>query len=358
MRSLVVHLPGWLALEGPSVLNSQKPNWSRLVERGTLFRVGSLSPIGLAEAAWLGLEPSSLEASPGVLTVAALGADPPPRSVHFSVTPLVLEEDRLRMAQTKLTQSEHQALLACAEKLNTSRLTFVKAETPDYGLVWEDGSIELGTREPDALSEYRTSLPEGDGEAMLRRWIDDSINLLREQEFNRIREQEGIETIEVLWPWGQGMRGSFPNLSLRYGAPLSVLSSSKRLQGLARLCSARHADPSILGVGTNLRIERIAVPAAGLQVVVVDAFREFDPVENEAERAWLTDQLEARLWSMLLGEEELRLVVTATGEQGGLAVHFDSKLQQENHFPFDERVIEERAVPLRNLWELLPLTLP
>jgi hypothetical protein len=39
-------------------------------------------------------------------------------------------------------------------------------------------------------------------------------------------------------------------------------------------------------------------------------------------------------------------------------LHYDSRVPQENHFPFDERIIDERAVPLRNLWELVSLTLP
>lgn len=358
MRSLVVHLPGWLSLEGPSVLASKKAYWTRLVERSQVFRVSPLPPTGLHEAAWLGLEPTSVEASPGVLTVAALGADPPPRSVHFSVTPLVLAEDVLLLPATKLTADENRQLVVCAERLNTSRLTFIKADSPDFGLVWTEGSLELGTREPSQIGNYRASLPQGDGEPMLRRWIDDSINLLHEQEFNRVRADQGIETIEVLWPWGQGIRGNFPNLSLRYGAPISVVSASRRIQGLARLCAARHTEPSTLGSGTNLRIEKISTMTGGLQVAVVEAFMEFHPIENEAERAWLTDQLETRLWTPLVEEEELNLLVTATDARGGIALHYDSRVPQENHFPFDERIIDERAVPLRNLWELVPLTLP
>lgn len=358
MRSLVVHLPGLLSLEGPSVLASKKANWTRLVERSRVYRVAPLPPNGLQDAVWLGLEPSSVEASPGVLTVAALGADPPPRSVHFSVTPLVLADDTLIRPAAKLANEEYRQLVGCAERLNTSRLTFVRADAPDFGLVWEEGSLEMGTHAPNQVGSYRASLPEGDGEVMLRRWIDDSINLLREQEFNRVRADQGIETVDVLWPWGQGMRGGFPNLSLRYGTPINVVSASKRLQGLARLCAARHSDPSALGSGTNLKIERIASMTGGLQIAVVEAFMEFHAIEHEAERAWLAGEFKTRLWTPLLAEEELSLLVTTAGESGGLAFHYDSRIPQENPFPFDERIIEERAVPSRNLWELVELTLP
>lgn len=348
MRTVIVHLPGWLNLNGPSLHERPGSNWGRLVAGGRVQRLLPLEGEGLAEAAWIGVEPTSVAGSPGVLTVAALGADPPDRSVHFAVTPVVIENGQLRRPATKLTAEERRALVVCAKRLDTPKLTFVEGALDAHGLVWEDGSIELGTTEPDDLIDYRGSLPEGDGETVLRRWIDDGINLLREAEFNRIREAEGIEMIDVLWPWGPGFRGQFPNLPIRYGAPLRVVGGSLRMQGLARLCGCRLSG-GLFGEGTNTRLEQVAAPSPGVQIGLIEAFQQFDAIEQEAERRWLTDEMDQRLWRPLLGEEELQLLVTATTPESGLVLRYDSRQITENSVPFAERVLDDRTVPATSL---------
>ena len=348
MRTLIVHVPGWLNLNGPSLHERPGPNWGRLVAGGRIRRLPPIDGEGLVEAAWLGIEPTSVEGSPGVLTVAALGADPPERSVHFAVTPLVMEDGQLRRPVTKPTPEERRAFIGVAKRLDTSKMSFVEGPLDAHGLVLEDGSIELGTTEPDDVGDYRASLPEGDGETVLRRWIDDGINLLREAEFNRIREAEGIEMIDTLWPWGPGFRGQFPNLPIRYGAPIRVVGGSMRIQGLARLCGCRLSG-GMFGEGTNTRLEQVATSSPGVQIGLIEAFQQFDAIEQEAERRWLTDEMDRRLWNPLIGEEDLQLLVTAITPEGGLVLHYDSRQVIENSVPFAERVLDDRTVHATSL---------
>lgn len=350
MAQIIVHLPHWLATDGPSVLDRPGPAWQRLTARGEIARIRPAT--GMPEAAWLGLDPERTQASEGVLTVAALGAQPPPRSVHFAVNPLVLGPDSMHPPTTQLREDERLELVRCAERLNTSRLTFL-AGTHQHGLVWEDGSTDLYIPPPDAVGSYRDSLPQGDGEPMLRRWIDDAINLLREAEFNRIRAEEGIETIEVLWPWAPGFREALPSLALRFGAPVQVVSGSLQLQGLARLCGARHGDPGAFGRGTSTRLEQLTEPAAGVLIGVVSAFAEFDPIEQEQERWWLTQELERRVWAPLGELDDLRLMVTSETAEGGLVLQYDARRPRENSVPFAERVLDDRTIPQKPLHEHL-----
>jgi 2,3-bisphosphoglycerate-independent phosphoglycerate mutase len=350
MAQIILHLPHWLATDGPSVLDRPGPAWQSLVGRGEIMRLRPTQ--GMREAAWLGLDPERTSASEGVLTVAALGADPPPRSVHFAVNALVLDEGQLRLPATVLTDEERRELIACAQRLNTSRVTFV-AGIHQHGLVWEDGSSDMFVPPPNAVTSYRDSLPQGDGEPMLRRWIDDAINLLRETEFNRVRAEEGIETIEVLWPWGQGFREALPSLALRFGAPVQVVSGSMRVQGLARLCGARHGDPGAFGRGTSTRLEQLTEPAAGVLIGVVSAFAEFDPIEHEQERWWLTQELEHRVWAPLGELDDLRLMVTSETAEGGLVLQYDARRPRENSVPFAERVLDDRTIAQKPLHEVV-----
>lgn len=340
---MIIHVPGWLSPEGNSVLDRPGEAWQRIVTHGNVGRVLPDSG-GMREAGLLGLNPASVQLSPGVLIVAALGLEPPARSVHLAVSPLVLEGDTLRFPQTTMTSEERTELALVAKRLDTRRLTFLNGPSMMHGLVWEDGSVDLGTTPPERALDYRSALPQGDGEPMLRRWIDDSINMLREATFNRQRAEEGIERIEVLWPWGHGFRTPAPNLPLHYGTPIRCHSGSWRLQGLARLTGVAHADPSLFGHGTKTRLSAILEPFDGVQVMAVDAFEEFNVKDHEPERIWLTEELERLVWTPLSDRESLNMTVIAGSDNGGLVLTYDSRRQQENVVPFDERALDDRAL--------------
>lgn len=329
------------------MLDAPGEAWRKLVERGTVRRLRRSIELGAREADWLGLRREDVQLSEGVLIVAAVGANPPPGSVHFAVTPLVLSGDALRQPETRLTDNERTKMVQCAERLNTRQLTFVWSADP-WGLVWEEGSLDLATVPPNEVSGYRASLPQGDGEPLLRRWIDDSINLLADCEFNRRRVDEGIEPINVLWPWGHGMRVPMPNLTLRAGTPIRVISASWRLRGLARLCGVAHPFPGALGQGTNTRLETLVSEFPGVTIGVMDVFERFHPIENEAERRWMTLEMESRVWRALLDVEDL--VLTVAG--GDLVLDYDARMPLENSVPFDERVLDDRSVPMLDRVEI------
>lgn len=347
MTRLILHLPGWTTLDGPSVLDAPGDAWRKLFERGTVRRLRSITEIGAREADWLGLKREEVQLSEGALIVAAVGANPPPGSVHFAVAPLVLEGAGLRRPETRLTEVERKEIIQCAERLNTRQLTFVWSANP-WGLVWEEGSLDLATMPPAEVGGYRASLPQGDGEPLLRRWIDDSVNLLGECKFNRRREDEGIEPINVLWPWGHGMRSPMPNLALRYGVPIRVVSASWRLKGLSRLCGISHGFPGAFGQGTNTRLEMLIPDFLGVTIGVLDVFERFHPVEHESERRWLTQEMETRLWRPLLEVEDLVLTVASHD----LVLDYDARMPMENSVPFDERVLDDRSVGMLDRVEI------
>ncbi|HMS54398.1 MAG TPA: hypothetical protein PKA27_03270 [Fimbriimonadaceae bacterium] len=174
------------------------------------------------------------EVAEGPLRVAAMKQDPPEQSVHFALDALSLVHDQLSIPGFGLIPELEQV----ARRLNSRTITALP-DFPGMGaLVWENGSIDLRTTPPARLSEhtFRDALPTGEGDTLLTRYIEDSVNLLQDAEFNRKRSDEGLPPINVLWPHSHGFRPVVPNLQVRLGYPVLVVTDVVDLLGLSYLC--------------------------------------------------------------------------------------------------------------------------
>jgi 2,3-bisphosphoglycerate-independent phosphoglycerate mutase len=305
------------------------------------------------EAAYLGLDPALTRIASGPLVVAALGAEPPPKSVHFHLSLISFEDDHVAPIPLIVPAADLEIIKNAVGKLDTRTLTIVWGDNLDHGLVWEDGSIDLGTSPPTGqLSPYRAHLPEGDGEPLLRRFIDDSINLLGELELNQRRIDEGLPPVNCLWPWGQGFRPALADLGLRRGRSAIVESSSLRLQGLCKLVGYRHNPRSSFGAGTSVRLERLLTSSA--DIIVLDQIREFRSKDQLEEAKWLTAEIDRRLfepWAVATEDEPIEILVLTTGAPVGLALHYRSNRDLANSIPFDERATQD-SLTRSPLWEL------
>lgn len=362
MRRIILIVPGWLAAEGgESILRQKLQALTAMTARGRLTKLARMPRVDTPEAAWLGLDPRSLRLKQGPLTVAALGADPPERSVHFHLSLMSYEDGSVHTLQHSIPPEHLRPVLDQFHRLNTKRLTLIAGEEADHGLVSEGGSIDLHTLRPSEAEgqPLRSCLPEGDGEQALRRLIDDSINLLSELLLNEERLDQGLQPINLLWPWGQGFREPAPNLWLQRGEQGWVESGSLRLQGLARLVRYRHGDRHIFGKGTNVRLEQLlkSCLSRDLTILLLDNVERLRSAEKLEEAAWLTRELDERFLQPVLDRAALepsRIAVLAPGmESDGLGVVFESRSIEENSLPFDERSLEEQRVERRDVWEVV-----
>lgn len=358
---MIIVVPEWLSHEGQESVLRGSVILSQLAEAGQIHKLHPIPPSQTPEAAWLGLNPQQVSLAQGPLTVAALGAEPPDRSVHFHLSPLTLDNgDITEPAVRKVPPEDLGALVSLAKKLDTRRLTVVPGEGLDHGLVWEEGSIELQTLRPDECAgrPLRQCLPEGDGETLLRRFIDDSVNLLDGSEMNERRRDEGLPPLNLLWPWGHGFRLPVPNLVLERGERALVISGSLRLAGLSRLVRYTHGDRELIGEGVNLKLGAVrdALAHGSLAIVVVEALERFRLVGQLEEVEYLTRRLERELLAPLLAsatDTPLRLALVAPSTQTGLAMTFDSARRRQNTVPFDERALDERQTPVTTPWEYI-----
>jgi hypothetical protein len=356
MRRIVLIVPELLG--EPTFLRGKLEALERMTELGNLFKLSPLPKVETPEAMYLGMRPDEAQLRQGPLTVSALGADPPDRSTHFHLSLMSFNDGTATQPRVEISPEEGREILAIGKKLNTKLLTIVDGEGLDHGLVWESIGDHRTSRAKELDGQtIKPHLPEGDAEVALRRFIDDSINLLSELEVNQRRMGEELPPLNLLWPWGEGVRTLVPNLALRRGDPAMVISSSMRLQGLVRLAGYRHAPRSEYGRGLNTRLAKIAEKALKepVTIVLLDAVQEFRFNHQLEEADWFVRELDNVLLKPLFQEalvKPTRITFLAPGAGVGLGATFETKNANSNSIPFDERALEEKVLNINALWEL------
>lgn len=370
MRRTIILLPKLLGHPGePSALEGVNGLLSRIAEQSEVHRLSPIPRSPNPEAAFLGLDPREIAVAPGPLMVAAFGTSPPTGSVCFAVQ-VLSTDDGLTISQTRLTTlpGEAEQIVEAAWRLETTEMRLVKGTALEHGLVLVDGKLELVTTPPTEVTVIKKALPEGEHEALLRRFIDDSMNLLTPLEFNRRREDEGLPPLNLLWPWGQGLVQSLPNLALQRGEPAWVMSGSRRIQGLCRLLGYVHTDPDAFGNGINLPFKDLLEHARKnpLTVTVLDGPGRLRGAGRIEEAQWVIRRLEEEVIQPLLddaAQKRTALLVAAPGfaprpetsmpdSQEGVSMLNRSDTLAKSSLPFDERALESR-VPGRTLWSVV-----
>ncbi|MBS1705109.1 MAG: hypothetical protein JST40_04490 [Armatimonadetes bacterium] len=376
MRNLVFVIPHLITDPNQeSIVSRLNARFEAIVERSTVFRMPQETAPHPIEMQLLGLRPGEAQLEEGPLVVAALNVDPPPRSVHFHLALQNVDEDgRLQLTADAPSPGELRVIVEQMSKLNTRVLTLVPGSAFVHGLVWENGSIDLATtRFPDAAKKTVAECePQGDGEPMLRRLIHDSVNLLDELEFNRIRAEEGKAKLNLLWPWGQGFRNPTPDLGLRWGIRTDIVGSSagwpglisERLAGLTRLCGFRFVP---YPKGTNWRedLRRIVLRSQSAVVVAesISSLQNLGWVDRAHD--WLTAFLDEVILPIaeLPKEDPIQLSILAPAEpqtywplpervsKMGLGLRFSNASITASTIPFDERALYDARLGNQTLWQ-------
>lgn len=374
MRQLTLIVPYLVSDPGQeSALRSLPPGLERIVEHGRVVRLDPLEETTTPEAAWLALDPSEVQVPQGPLTVSALGHRPPIGSVHFHLSLCSADEDGcLQIVDGKPTDTEVKRVMQEIQCLATSTLTPLHGEGRDHALVWEDGTLEMSSNSPERVAgkPLLENAPQGEGEKLLRRFIDDAVNVLSPLEVNHIRREEGMRPLNCLWPWGQGFRPDLPNLPIRRGDVVYVESGSMRMHGLCDLVGYRHGDRAKFGTALRTdynRISRIAKKQR-LSLALISSVEEMQRHGKLDEIVWNLARLSEKVIEPLLDNEAeepfvLRFVAPgghcSTGKPPnrasaiGLGLEYNSEKPESNRLPLDERVLDDPRVPTRKVWEFI-----
>ncbi len=347
---MLIILDGILGSPESDSLIRRVEGFQRLGEVSTLCRL-TVPECETPEAMLLGLAPDEGQLRQGPLTVSALGWDPPERSLHFHLSLLSYGESI--MAPNELLSPEEFAVIKSKlDVLKTKKLTTLVGQQFDHGLVWERMG-ELRTCDPSEIISLEASLPEGDGDAELRRFIDDSVNILHEEEFNLRRIDKGIDPVNLAWPWGHGYRLPVTNLALRYGFPYRYESSSFRLAGLVRLAGFRHGEMGRFKSGLQTEFQAIQYDPG--KIVHLDPWLKMREREEFEEMEYIADKCGANLVGRLLDhvlENRLELRLILLGGARGLGTTF-SAIPSSSALPLDERSLFETRIPGEQLHEFV-----
>lgn len=315
---------------------------------------------GLTEASWLGVEPNRIHLEEGPLMAAAFRTEPSPKAVLFRVDIGSLDDHEvIHVPEPSPTAAELKAISEALPRLATRRLTPLPGQGAIHLLVWEDGSLDLQTCPwPEAVGKrLRDVLPEGDGESQLRRFIDDSVNLLDELEINHVRREEGQRLLNLFWPWGQGRQEPTPNAARERGRPVAIATADLRLRGLAQLLGdwPVAAEGWRRGVFPDWRRWQTGSTVEVLHTdfwALARTHHRFDEMAFAWE-AWQAEWFAPR-WET--GEHVISVVALGEPheEADGLMVTFDpNRAVAENRIPFDERTLSEQRVSRRSVSEAI-----
>lgn len=363
MRRLTLVIPCLVSdPDHESALRQLPPALQETVEKGTVVKLSPIDDAEFPEAAYIGLNPLEHPVSQGPLTVAALGHVPPEGSVHFHLSLCSIDQSGIvGEVVEQPSEDEVGAVMSAVQDLRTKTITPLVGELCDHALVWEGGSLENRvTPFTKALNHpLETVMPQGEGDEVLRKFIDDSVNLLDALEINHVRREEGRTPLNGLWPWGPGFRPNLPNLPIRRGDVAWIESASLRLQGLARLVGYRHGERStfLKGMTPDFALLHSQATRRQLTLALVDGVTEMQRHERLEEIQWTLSQMSSLLIEPLLvngHDEPFEFRIAAPGAMGtcassrtsreGLGLFYSSLKRGLGTLPFDERALDDRRI--------------
>jgi 2,3-bisphosphoglycerate-independent phosphoglycerate mutase len=201
------------------------------------------------------------------------------------------------------TGDAHALIRVLNEKLATSRLQFYPGVSYRNIMVWRAGSPEVRTVPPHDIIGQRIEphLPQGAGEATLRRLMFDSLELLDSHEINRRRRDQGKSPANMIWLWGQGRKCQLPAFSAIRGVPGLAVAAVDLVRGVAKCAGL--AAPEVPGATGNLETDYSAKAAAaiaaldgyGFVLVHIEAPDEASHQASPEKKVWALEQIDEKI---------------------------------------------------------------
>jgi len=157
-----------------------------------------------------------------------------------------------------ISTAEARELIGEIQKgLGSEVIRFYPGVSYRHLMVWSGGSKDLECIPPhDILGKPIVDyLPVGQGEALIRQIMMDSVDILESHPINRERSKNGKNPANSVWLWGQGERPSMPTFKEKYGISGALVSAVDLTKGLGIYAGFEILDvPGITGyIDTNYK---------------------------------------------------------------------------------------------------------
>lgn len=240
------------ALGGKTPLESaDTPNMDRIAREGVGGLVRTV-PAGrspgsdVANLGILGYDAGRYLTGRAPLEAANMGVRLGPSDVAFRCNLITTEDGRIvdYSAGHISTPEAGQLIALVSEKLGTRGVRFHPGISYRHLAVIEDGPAGVVTVPPhDVLGqEIAPNLPQGEGSALVRGLMADSVAVLRDAEVNRQRVAQGKRPASQIWLWGSGKAVSLPSFRERFGLSGAVISAVDLVNGIG-VCAGLEVIP-------------------------------------------------------------------------------------------------------------------
>lgn len=232
-------------LDGKTPLEvARTPNLDKLAESSLVGSV-QVTPLDMypgsdaANMALLGYDPTRYYTGRGPIEAAAMGIPLDAKDVAFRCSLVSTDgETLLDYSAGHITTEEARPIIELAnQKLGTRSLRLFPGVSYRHILRWTDGPTEVQTHPPHESMGKKLSeiYPQGDMDSKIRRFSEDSLNLLDDLPFNRQRKGEGKPPANMLWPWSPGRTPELPSFFKKRGMTGAVISAVDVVRGLGKL---------------------------------------------------------------------------------------------------------------------------
>lgn len=250
------------ALGGKTPLEAANtPAMDALASMGELGMVqnvpASMAPgSDVANLSVLGYDPGLYYTGRSPLEALSVGVQMEPDDIVFRCNLVTLTEPEPYPEKTILDHSSSEISTADADVLmdairahfNSDEFQFYTGTSYRHIMIWKHGRVSALEPPHDHLAKViGPFLPK---EACLRRFMEESFDILNNHPLNVQRAKEGKNKANSLWYWGAGTRPSLPSFTGKTGLKGAMISAVDLLKGIAlgagmQVCEVPGATGSI-----------------------------------------------------------------------------------------------------------------
>ena len=223
---------------------ARTPHMDELAGQGTLGLIDTI-PEGfapgsdVANLSVLGYDPRAFFTGRGPLEAASMGVSLGPEDIAFRCNLVTLDGGFDGVMENfnagHISSSEGAEIMeSLNEALGSPEVRFFPGVGYRHLLVFRGSDFDLETTPPHDIvgQKVRTHLPRGTGSERVLSLMKASLDILKNQEVNRIRREQGKLTANAIWPWGQGKAPRMRPLTERFDLRGGVISAVDLLRGI------------------------------------------------------------------------------------------------------------------------------
>jgi len=221
------------------------PNMDRLVKEGIPGKARTIPegfPPGsdVANLSILGYDPEAYYSGRAPLEAASMGIPLDKNDVAYRCNLVTLDyrgEETIMddYSGGHISTGEARALIeSIGNELGTDNIIFHPGISYRHLMVWKNGLIDIDCTPPHDITGKPVTpyLPKGEGSNILKKLMDESVDILTEHSVNKKRVLNGNKPANSIWFWGQGKRPSMPTFQEKYSLTGSLISAVDLTKGL------------------------------------------------------------------------------------------------------------------------------